>query len=188
MLAMKRISILAILICLLSACASHQLPPVKTMHYVNPEQYMGKWYEIAAVHVPFEKDCVGTFSSYTIVKKHPTEFSIGTQCRKKSIHGKISKGHFNAWVDKDDSNSKTQVQFMWPFKYSYWIIYVDKDYQYTVTGTPDRKYFWILSRKPQISQQAYDFLLKQATQQGYSTQYLDMTPQCLNDKPIKSVV
>jgi lipocalin len=37
----------------------------------------------------------------------------------------------------------------------YWIIDLDKDYTYAVVSEPTRKYLWILSRTPTMSQATY---------------------------------
>ena len=47
------------------------------------------------------------------------------------------------------------MQFMWPIKADYRIVYLDEDYQYTVIGRNSRDYVWIMARSTQITEQKY---------------------------------
>lgn len=54
-------------------------------------------------------------------------------------------------------------------KGDYWVLYLGDDYSTALVGNPDRRYLWLLSRKPHIDQQVRDELLSKAQQQGYDT-------------------
>ncbi len=77
----------------------------------------------------------------------------------------------------DTTNSKLKVQFFWPFKGNYWILYVDNEYRYAVVGVPDRRYLWILSRTPTLPKSTYQQLVEIAQAQGYDVSRLRMTDQ-----------
>ena len=51
------------------------------------------------------------------------------------------------------------------------------DYSYALVGEPSRKYLWILSRTPQLSQATYDRLTTIAAQKGFDVRKLNMTKQ-----------
>jgi apolipoprotein D and lipocalin family protein len=38
----------------------------------------------------------------------------------------------------------------WPVRRDYWIIDLGREDEYAVVGTPNRRYFWILSRTPEM--------------------------------------
>ena len=59
------------------------------------------------------------------------------------------------------------VSFFWPFRSDYWIIGLDEAYRWAVVGNPNRKYLWILSRTPTISDEVKQALLNSATRQGF---------------------
>jgi apolipoprotein D and lipocalin family protein len=74
-------------------------------------------------------------------------------------------------------NSKLDVQFVWPFKGKYWIIDLAKDYSYAMVGHPNRKYLWILSRRPTLDDQTYNQLLVRAANKGFDIRRLVKTEQ-----------
>jgi len=81
-------------------------------------------------------------------------------------------------------NSKLKVRFapawlswlpaVWG---DYWIIELAPDYSYSVVGTPDRKYLWILSRTPQMDAATYDRLVRQSAAKGFDVARLVKTNQ-----------
>ncbi|MNC82834.1 Outer membrane lipoprotein Blc precursor [compost metagenome] len=52
------------------------------------------------------------------------------------------------------------------------MLYIGDDYQTALVGNPDRKYLWLLSRKPQVTPLVREDLLAKARQQGYDTKRL----------------
>jgi apolipoprotein D and lipocalin family protein len=69
------------------------------------------------------------------------------------------------------------VQFFWPFKGKYWIIDLAPDYSYAVVGHPNRKYLWILSRNPKMSEEVYKQILVRIKENGFDINKLKMTEQ-----------
>jgi apolipoprotein D and lipocalin family protein len=59
------------------------------------------------------------------------------------------------------------MQFIWPIKADYRIVYLDKEYQYTVIGRNNRDYVWIMARAPQISEERYMALESFVAELGY---------------------
>jgi len=79
-------------------------------------------------------------------------------------------------VDKT-TNAKLKVRFFWPFKGAYWIIELDKDYQWAVVGHPGRTHYRIFSRTPQMDPVLYDELIRRAAAKGYDTSRIKRTLQ-----------
>ena len=79
-----------------------------------------------------------------------------------------SEAHYSLklWVEFDN-----WVSTLLPgvTKGDYWVLYLGDNYSTALVGNPDRKYLWLLSRKPQVDQQTRDELLSKAQQQGYDT-------------------
>ena len=59
------------------------------------------------------------------------------------------------------------MQFLWPFKMTSLIIDLADDYSHTVIGVPNRKYVWIMARKPTISDDLYKDILNKLKIGGY---------------------
>jgi apolipoprotein D and lipocalin family protein len=79
-------------------------------------------------------------------------------------------------VDKN-SNAKLKVTFFWPLYGDYWIIKLGNDYDYSVVGTPNRKYLWILSRTPQMDDKLYSQLIEYVKSKGFDVNKLIKTLQ-----------
>ena len=75
------------------------------------------------------------------------------------------------------TNAKLKVWFFWPFKGNYWIINLDKDYQWVVVGEPSRKYLWVLSRTPKMGEALYRQITEVLPQKGYDLGKLRRTAQ-----------
>lgn len=89
--------------------------------------------------------------------------------------GKLSVTHGEARVVDNRTNAKLTVQFQWPFKGKYWIIGLAHDYSYAVVGHPNRKYLWILNRKPKMDSQTYNHLLAMMAGKGFDVRKLVKT-------------
>jgi apolipoprotein D and lipocalin family protein len=68
------------------------------------------------------------------------------------------------------------MQFIWPFKAEYRIIYLSGDYSETVIGRTKRDYVWIMARRPSISDDAYQLILDFLQEQGYDPKKLRIVP------------
>ena len=73
------------------------------------------------------------------------------------------------------------MQFIWPIKADYRVIYLDYDYQYTVVGRKARDYLWIMSRSLEISDDKYQELVDFAVSVGYSADKIERAPHQLLD-------
>jgi len=147
-----------------SAQADTGLPPLQTVQKVDLKRYLGQWYEIARYPNRFQKGCLESSAIYTL--RDDGDIEVLNRC-KDSGDGKQrqSKGH--AWVVDSASNAKLKVSFFWPFRGDYWIIELGREYEYAVIGTPNRKYFWILSRTRTMDDTLYAVILQRAKQQGF---------------------
>ena len=59
------------------------------------------------------------------------------------------------------------MQFVWPVKADYRIVYLSPDYAQTVIGREKRDYVWIMARTPQMPDADYERLLRFVRGQGY---------------------
>ena len=129
--------------------AMAQLPELQTVPHVDVKKYSGKWYEIASFPLIFQRGCHCTTAEYTMTDKG--YLIVENRCNRDSIQGKQSYIKGKAFVEENSGNAKLKVQFFFPFKAKYWIIDLADDYSYAVVSNPNRKYLWILSRTPKMS-------------------------------------
>ena len=146
--------------------------PLETVNYVNLVKYLGKWYEIAAFPQSFEQGCSCTSAQYSL--NRDGSVTVLNSCIKK---GKIKTATGKAWITDKKTQAKLDVQFQWPFKGKYWIIGLAHDYSYAVVGHPNRKYLWILGRKPTMDDMTYNHLVMLAASKGFDIRKLVKTEQ-----------
>lgn len=145
---------------------------LQTVPYVELDKYLGKWYEIAAFPQSFERGCSNTSAHYSL--NDDGTIRVVNTCIKD---GKPKVADGKAWVTDKKSNAKLAVQFFWPFTGKYWIIGLAHDYSYALIGHPNRKYLWILGRKPTMDMQTYNYLVTQAADKGFDVRNLIRTSQ-----------
>jgi apolipoprotein D and lipocalin family protein len=160
----------------MSGCSSvprKPSPELKVVPYVEVDRYLGKWYEIARYPHSFQEGCFGSTAFYE--KLGDGNIKVTNQCRKGSPQGELDEAIGKATIADKSTNAKLKVQFFWPFNGNYWIIDLDKDYQYAVVSEPNRQYLWILSRSPKMAPKITDMLKEKIRGKGFDLAYLEIT-------------
>ena len=139
---------------------------------VELEKYLGKWYEIAHLPAKFQEGCNETTATYTLLDNGT--ISVLNEC-KRNDKVKLARGKAKV-VDKT-TNAKLKVTFFWPFYGDYWIIKLGNDYDYSVVGTPNRKYLWILSRTSKMNEELFSQLIEFVKAKGFDVGNLIKTSQ-----------
>ncbi|MBE0650753.1 MAG: lipocalin family protein [Bacteroidales bacterium] len=147
--------------------SSKDLP---TVAKVDIHQYSGQWYEIARFPNRFERGLVCVTANYKVKENGKIEV-INSGHRSDNIQ-KINAAKGTAWVPDDRFPGRLKVRFFWPFSGKYYIIALDRNYQYALVGDPSRKYLWILSRTKILSEDSYSKLLEIARENGFDTKKL----------------
>ena len=174
---MKKAKLLAILplIGLLGACAGMNMKPIKTVEHVDLHRFMGDWYVIANIPTFIEKKAFNAVESYAM----NADGSIATKFsfRKGGYEGKLKQYNPTGFVVDEKSNATWEMQFIWPFRAEYRVIYLDEDYEVTIIGRSKRDYVWIMARQPAIREQTYRELLQFITGLGYDISRVEKVPQ-----------
>jgi apolipoprotein D and lipocalin family protein len=74
------------------------------------------------------------------------------------------------------------MQFVWPFKAEYRIVYLNDTYTQTVIGRTKRDYVWIMARDPSIPPDDYNRILQFLQGQGYDIAKIQNVPQKQNSE------
>lgn len=155
------------------------LDPPKTVSYVDLNRYIGLWYEISKIPNSFQKKCAaGTTAEYTL--QEDGRIQVVNKCFKSDGSLKEAKGV--ARIADSITNAKLEVSFVRilgrnRFWGDYWIIELDEDYQWVIIGHPKRKYGWILSGTPEISNELKQRLNERLKAHGYDPQNFVDTPK-----------
>jgi apolipoprotein D and lipocalin family protein len=143
---------------------------LEVVPHVDLKKYLGKWYEIAHLPARFQEGCDDTTATYAL--SEDGSISVLNECIKD---GKAKQAKGKAKVVDKDSGAKLKVTFFWPFYGDYWIINLGKDYDYSVVGTPNRKYLWILCRTPKMDDKLYSQLIESVKSKGFNVNNLIIT-------------
>ncbi len=155
------------------ALAHAQAAAVRSVPVVDLARYVGKWYEIAAFPMFFQRRCIGdTTAEYSF--RPDGDIAVVNRCRTEDG---FDEAVGKAWAVEGSGNARLKVSFFWPFRADYWIVGLDEDYRWAVVGNPNRKYLWVLSRTPRLPREQLDQALQTAAGQGYDLEQLKYTDQ-----------
>lgn len=159
----------------LSSCSSNKAVRTvdnSTVKQVDVTRYMGQWYEIARYEHSFEKGMTHVKANYRLLSNGNIEV---VNSGIKDGKFKVKKGKARQVSIKDPG--KLEVSFFLWFYSDYYIMELDKNYNYAVVGSSSDKYLWILSRTPQIEDSLKQSLLTKISERGYDTISLYFVPQ-----------
>jgi len=143
------------------------------------ERYLGTWYEIARFPNSFEKNLVGVTANYSM--KDNGKVKVINAGYKNTLDGTYKTVVGKAKFAGDPNTGKLKVSFFLFFYGDYHILKLDKEhYQYALVGGSTSKYLWILAREPQLDEEIYNDLLKEAASRGYDLSLLEKVPQKSN--------
>lgn len=157
----------------LSGCTSYA--PMKTVDSVDLKKFMGDWYVIANIPTFIEKGAYNAVESYRL--KNDGSIATTFTFRKGGVDGELKTYNPTGYVKEDNSNALWGMQFIWPFKADYRIVYLDKNYQNTIVARAARDYVWIMSRQPQITDDMFKRLKTRVQDLGYDITKLQKVPQ-----------
>ncbi|WP_444815033.1 lipocalin family protein [Variovorax brevis] len=149
--------------------------PLQAVAPVDLIRYAGLWHEQARLPNRFEKQCAGSVTAeYTPLPDGTVQ--VRNQCvvddagtvdesvgvaRVVRVPGQPGAGQLKvrfapSWLG--------WVPMIWG---DYWILKLDRDYQVSLVGTPDREYLWVLSRVPQLDEATISAELEYARTLGF---------------------
>lgn len=160
---------------LLSACQSLSHPPLKIVDYVDLNRFTGDWYVIASIPTFIEKEAYNARENYQLNDDGTiaTTFTFN----EGGFDGELKLYQPTGYVFDQQSNAIWGMQFIWPIKADYRVMYLDENYQTTIIAREKRDYVWIMARTPTISETRYQNLVQRVAEQGYDTELLRKVPQ-----------
>lgn len=150
-----------------------------TITTFEPRKYLGDWYRIASIPTEFEQGCTGAIAHYcqnvdgsinVLNICYNQERVISEIKGKVTIPNKTDPGkllvEFNIptnipYINEEQSNQSS----------NYWIHATDY-HNYSLVGSPDKRFLWILGRDRVMKRCLYDQLVLLADDLGYDTRQL----------------
>jgi apolipoprotein D and lipocalin family protein len=154
---------------------------VSTVPRVNLQRYLGHWYQPLGYPQPFTAGLVGITADYGA--NPDGTVSVHNRGYRGSCSGPVSDIQGTATVTNPPSNSKLTVVFpsvpITQFvKGQYWIIGLDRQYQWAVVSDPLKVSLFVLSRTPTLSRSARAAVDKVLRKQGYDMSRVRSFPAC----------
>lgn len=158
----------------IGGCAASQ-PPLEPVDYVDLERFMGDWYVIANIPTFVEKEAYNAVENYALNDDGTiaTTFTF----RKGGFDGKEKVHTPKGFVREGTGNAVWGMQFIWPIKADYRVVYLDDDYSQTIIGRNKRDYVWLMARTPSIPAEDYTRLMKMIKDMGYDMTKVNKVPQ-----------
>ena len=143
---------------------------VKPVDNFKLEKYLGQWYEIARLENRFERGLSRITAEYRLRE----DGGVRVLNRGYSVNeNKWKEAEGKAYFVKEPDQGYLKVSFLGPFYGSYIVFELDHEhYQYALVCGPDKSYLWILSRTPEMKQDAKNTLVAKAAALGFDTSKL----------------
>lgn len=153
--------------------------PIPPVDGVDLPRFMGDWYVIANIPTFLERESYDAIETYEL--RDDGKIQTTFRQRKGSFDAKVDTMRPVGTVREGTNNAVWGMQFVWPIKAEYVIVYVDADYSQTIIGRSARDYAWIMARTPQISDADYAAHVERLKTLGYDTSKLRRVPQRVFD-------
>lgn len=138
------------------------------------EQYLGTWYEIARLDHRFERGLSRVTATYSL--RDDGGVSVVNRGYAASS-GEFKEATGRAYYVSEASSGHLKVSFFGPFYGSYVIFNLDPQYQYAFVSGYNKKYLWLLSRTPAVSDTVINLFRSEALRLGFDVSELIMVDQ-----------
>ncbi len=151
------------------------LEPLKPVAHVDLERFMGDWYVIASTPTFLDRESFNAIERYELTEDGTvsTTFTF----RKGSVDGPQRTYRPKGFIRPDGSNAVWGMQFIWPIKADYQIVYLDEAYSRVIVAREKRDLVWLMAREPSIPDAEYEALVARIVALGYDAAALRLTPQ-----------
>jgi apolipoprotein D and lipocalin family protein len=153
------------------------MDPIHTVASVDLNRFMGDWYVIASIPTYIEQDADNAVESYRLDDDGTIDTTF--KFNKGGFDGPLKTYNPRGYIQDETSNAVWGMQFIWPFKAEYRIVFLSDDYSKTVIGRTKRDYVWIMSRTPEIPDVQYKQILDFLEEQGYDISKIQKVPHMI---------
>ena len=88
--------------------------PLALVPSVDPQRYIGRWYEVARYQHGFEKSLVGATAEYAL--RPDGKISVLNSGFKKTLEGKYTSVKAVAWIPDPAVPAALKVRFFWALR------------------------------------------------------------------------
>ncbi|MGB3210993.1 MAG: lipocalin family protein [Desulforhopalus sp.] len=152
-------------------CGCVRLPAgIEPVQNFDLQRYLGIWYEIARLDHSFERGLSRVTAEYSLLENGSVRV-INRGYDQVKDRWKTAEG--KARFVQSSGTGYLQVSFFGPFYGSYVIMELDQnDYQYALVCGPNKKYLWLLARRPDLDAATRNMLIDRARDLGFAVDEL----------------
>ena len=164
-----KLLLLSLTLAFLSSCTGipKGITPVKDF---DADRYLGTWYEIARLDHSFERGLDHVSATYS--ERDDGGIKVVNRGRNLST-GEVRDAVGKAYFVQGRDVGHLKVSFFGPFYGSYVVFELEeKSYDYAYVTSYNRKYLWLLARKPKVSDDVRGAFLKRTKELGFETDSL----------------
>lgn len=142
---------------------------------LEPERYLGLWYEIATTPGFQQQSCVGTTATYSLIDEET--IGVLNECWLGSFDGTQSQIEGTATAI-DESYARLLVDFNFGFQAPYNVVELDgasgsESYRFAAVSSYNA--LWILARAPELDGEILEELLERLEEREFPTDRLEYT-------------
>ena len=132
---------------------------------VSPSQLSGRYYEIARLPTPHQKDCHAPTLDWG--RSKDGGYTVTMTCRAGSPGGKATSRRASARIIDPKTNARLKVSFLGGLASAEYRV-IDHSPQWVLMGTSGGNYLWLLSRSPNLPAASRDAAVARAKALGYN--------------------
>ena len=166
-------TLLAFLLLLVSCQSPKNSLP--TASSVDLESFMGTWYVVGYTPILVDGKAHNATEHYYLQPNDRIQTTY--QYRNGSFDGSLKTFRPKGFVYNKETHAEWRMQFIWPFRAEYRIIFLTDDYSQTVIGRSKRDYVWVMARTPTIPAADYERIRDLLAAVGYDLSRLQHVPQ-----------
>ena len=163
---------------LLSGCAASQPELQPLDREIDVARFMGDWAVLA--FIPIDLPFFSEAEAHDAVERYELdgegEIDITYTFRDGGFDEEPTVMRQSGRVFDEVRGTEWRVQLLWPFESAYLIAWLDEDYQRAIVGVPSRRYVWVLSRSPHVTNQELETLADRVAALGYDASLLQRVP------------
>lgn len=145
--------------------------------------YAGKWYEIAKLPNPWQKECHHSITDYYVDDRPMAKGELPKVDIVSTCYGSedqvVQTAKARGYVP--DASHPGVLKTKWEMiPKETWLIVYDTDYvNYALEGDKDKKHLWVLSRSPEMCVNVMEQLVIRANSLGFDVEPLEIVPDSL---------
>ena len=154
---------------------------VEPVRGFEPERYLGRWHQIAAIPAWFQDQCAYDVTATYNRGDEPGRLRVLNACRTEdgTLDQAIGRARFTESPDVA-ALEVTFVRFLGGWRWfaagDYVVIALADDYRWSAVAHPSRDYAWILARGPELAPATLAEIEGHYRDAGYDTCRILLTP------------